>query len=124
MSIEGPDQLLRAVLPPALEVLTAWSIAEAEADPSVFRHAMHRALSDATDTPDPLRGLTQMMFGLSSLSGILLDELAQATGRTTARSFAAYTCATSTPAHPHHADQKPATTGRLRACRVPRSPLR
>ncbi|MBV9313758.1 MAG: hypothetical protein JO100_08365 [Pseudonocardia sp.] len=81
MSVNGPDQLLRAVLPPALEVLTAWSIAETEADPSVFRHAMNRALGDAAATPDPQRGLAQMMFGLSSLSGILLDELAAVTGR-------------------------------------------
>jgi hypothetical protein len=81
MSVEGPDQVLQTVLPPALEVLTAWSIADTEADPSVFRHAMHRILGDAAATPDPRRGLAQMMFGLSSLSGILLDELAQVTGR-------------------------------------------
>ncbi|MGH3821759.1 MAG: hypothetical protein ACRDRA_02775 [Pseudonocardiaceae bacterium] len=81
MSIEGPDQLLHAVLPPALEVLTAWSIAETEADPSVFRLAMNRAIGDAAATTDPLRGLSEMFFGLSSLSGILLDELAEATGR-------------------------------------------
>lgn len=81
MSINGPDQLLQTVLPPALEVLTAWSIAQTEADPSVFRHAMTRALGDAAQAPDPQRGLVQMMFGLSSLSGILLDELAEATAR-------------------------------------------
>jgi hypothetical protein len=81
MSVNGPDQLLQTVLPPALEVLTAWSISETEADPSVFRHAMNRALGDAVATPDPQRGLVQMMFGLSSLSGILLDELAAVTGR-------------------------------------------
>lgn len=69
------------MLPPALEVLTAWSIAEIEADPAVFRQAMDRAIGDAAGSPDPLRGLAQMMFGLSSLSGILLDELADATGR-------------------------------------------
>jgi hypothetical protein len=81
MSIEGPDQLLHAVLPPALEVLTAWSLADTEADPSIFRQALNRVFGDAADAPDPQRGLVQMMFGLSSLSGILLDELAQATGR-------------------------------------------
>ena len=69
------------MLPPALEVLTAWSIAETEADPAVFRQAMNRAIGDAAAAQDPLRGLAEMMFGLSSLSGILLDELAQATGR-------------------------------------------
>jgi cyanophycinase-like exopeptidase len=69
------------VLPAALEVLTAWSIAETEADPSVFRHAMDRTIGEAASAQEPLRGLAEMMFGLSALSGILLDELAQATDR-------------------------------------------
>ncbi|HWR48501.1 MAG TPA: hypothetical protein VN327_12955 [Pseudonocardiaceae bacterium] len=81
MSVEGPDELLHTVLPPALEVLTAWSIAETEADPSVFRHAMNRAFGDAAGAQDPWRGFADLMFGLSSLSGILLDELVEATGR-------------------------------------------
>jgi hypothetical protein len=81
MSPDGPDQLLHAVLPSALEMLTAWSIAETEADPSVFRHAMNRTIGDAAATADPLRGLAEIIFGLSSLSGILLDELAEVTGR-------------------------------------------
>jgi hypothetical protein len=81
MSVEGPDELLHTVLPPALEVLTAWSIAKTEADPSVFRQAMDRTIGEAASAPDPLRGLAEMIFGLSSLSGILLDELAQTTGR-------------------------------------------
>lgn len=72
---------MHAVLPAALEVLSAWSIAETEADPSVFRHAMDRTFGDAAQARDPLRGLAEMIFGLSSLSGILLDELADATGR-------------------------------------------
>jgi cyanophycinase-like exopeptidase len=81
MSVDSPDELLNTVLPPALEVLTAWSIAETEADPAVFRHAMNRAFSDAAGAQDPWRGFADMMFGLSSLSGILLDELADVTGR-------------------------------------------
>jgi len=81
MSVDNPDELLHTVLPPALEVLTAWSIAETEADPTVFRHAMNRAFGDAAGAQDPWRGLADMMFGLSSLSGILLDELADVTGR-------------------------------------------
>jgi hypothetical protein len=51
MNVEDPDQLLQAVLPPALEVLTAWSIAEIEADPSVFHQAMDRRFA----TPRPPR---------------------------------------------------------------------
>ncbi|MGH3674006.1 MAG: hypothetical protein ACRDSH_25780 [Pseudonocardiaceae bacterium] len=81
MSIDGPNEMLRTVLPPALEVLTAWSIAETEANPSVFRQAMDRTIVDATCDQDPTRGLAELMFGLSSLSGILLDELAETTGR-------------------------------------------
>ena len=81
MSVDNPDELLRMVLPPALEVLTAWSIAETESDPTVFHHAMNRAFGDAAGSADPWRGFADMMFGLSSLSGVLLDELAEATGR-------------------------------------------
>jgi hypothetical protein len=81
VSVEGPDALLHTVLPPALEVLTAWSIAETEADPAVFHQAMNRAFGDAAGAQDPWRGFADMMFGMSSLSGILLDELAEATGR-------------------------------------------
>ncbi len=81
MSIDNPDELLHTVLPAALEVLSAWSIAETEVDPSVFHQAMDRTLGDATSAGDPLRGLAEIIFGLSSLSGILLDELADVTGR-------------------------------------------
>ena len=81
MTIDNPDELMRAVLPPALEMLTAWSIAETDGDPSVFHHAMDRTIGDAARSDEPLRGLAQMMFGLSSLSGILLDELARVSDR-------------------------------------------
>lgn len=81
MTVDNPDELMHTVLPPALEVLTAWSIAESDHDPSVFHHAMDRVLGDAARSEEPLRGLAQMMFGLSSLSGILLDELARRSDR-------------------------------------------
>jgi len=81
MTADNPDELMHTVLPPALEMLTAWSIAETDHDPSVFRHAMDRVLGDAARSEQPLRGLAQMMFGLSSLSGILLDELARRSDR-------------------------------------------
>jgi hypothetical protein len=81
MTVDNPDELLHMVLPAALEVLSAWSIAETEADPAVFHQAMDRTLGDAAGARDPLRGLAEMIFGLSSLSGILLDELADVTGR-------------------------------------------
>ncbi|MGH4018774.1 MAG: hypothetical protein ACRDT0_05930 [Pseudonocardiaceae bacterium] len=81
MSGDDPDQLMHTVLPPALEVLTAWSIAETDDDPAVFHQAMNRTIGDAARSDEPVRGLAEMMFGLSSLSGILLDELARTTGR-------------------------------------------
>jgi hypothetical protein len=52
--VNNPDELLRTVLPPALEVLTAWSLAETEADPTVFHHAMNRAFGDAAGGPGPV----------------------------------------------------------------------
>ncbi|MGH3985122.1 MAG: hypothetical protein ACRDST_21145 [Pseudonocardiaceae bacterium] len=79
--MDNSDELMHAVLPAALEVLSAWSIAENEADPSVFRQAMDRTIGDAVGAAEPLRGLAEVIFGLSSLSGILLDELAGVTGR-------------------------------------------
>ncbi|MGH3932266.1 MAG: hypothetical protein ACRDTF_20075 [Pseudonocardiaceae bacterium] len=81
LSVDNPDELLHTVLPAALEVLSAWSIAETEADPSVFHQAMDRTIGDAARAQDPLRRVVEMIFGLSSLSGILLDELADVTGR-------------------------------------------
>ncbi|HJT03259.1 MAG TPA: hypothetical protein VJ757_06475 [Pseudonocardiaceae bacterium] len=62
-------------------MFTAWSIAADEADPAVFRAAMDRTITDAAGVRDSLRGRAEVIFGLSSLSGILLDELAQASGR-------------------------------------------
>lgn len=81
MTADDADQLMHDVLPPALEVMTAWSIAETDNDPAVFHQAMDRTIGDAVRSEEPLRGLAQMMFGLSSLSGILLDDLAESTGR-------------------------------------------
>lgn len=81
MSVDNPDELMHTVLPPALEVLTAWSIAETDGDPSIFHQAIHRAIGDAARSEDPVRELAQMMFGLSSLAGILLDELARTSDR-------------------------------------------
>jgi hypothetical protein len=79
--VDNADELMHAVLPAALEVLSAWSIAETEADPAVFHQAMDRTIGDAVSGVEPLRGLAQVIFGMSSLSGILLDELAGVTGR-------------------------------------------
>jgi hypothetical protein len=42
---------------------------------------MDRTIGDAVSAAEPLRGLAEVIFGMSSLSGILLDELAGVTGR-------------------------------------------
>ncbi|MFZ0121087.1 MAG: hypothetical protein WAN20_02840 [Pseudonocardiaceae bacterium] len=97
MSVNNPDELLHTVLPPALEVLTAWSIAETEADPTVFHHAMNRAFGDAAGSPDPWRGFADPMFGLSSLSGILSTSSPRPPAGPAAMSCTPATCATSTP---------------------------
>lgn len=77
---EGPAEVRRRVLPPALETLTAWTMA-CEEDPRFFHDAMNRVLADALRSQDPRRGLTELMFGMTSLSGILLEELATSSGR-------------------------------------------
>lgn len=80
MNANGPDDVLHAVLPPALEIMTAWASAESD-DPALFSHALHRVLADAMNAPDPGEAMVEAMFGMSSLSGILLDELTASTGR-------------------------------------------
>lgn len=55
------EALLRAVLPPAMEVMTAWSAAE-EGDPALFRQALRRVLSEALDAPDPSQAVAEMVF--------------------------------------------------------------
>jgi hypothetical protein len=96
MSVDGPDQLLRTVLPPALEVLTAWSIADNEADPSIFRHAMNRVFVEAADAPDPRRGLAQMMFGCPRCPASCSTSSPGSPANPAARCCAMCTCATST----------------------------
>lgn len=72
----GRDQLVQTVLPPALEVMTAWSLAEDEGDTGGFTDAMERVLGDAARAEDPNAALAHVLFGMTSLSGILLDQLA------------------------------------------------
>jgi hypothetical protein len=75
----GRDDLLAALLPPAIEVLTAWSVAE-DGDPAEFTAAMDRVINDVTTSPDPRKALARLMFGQTSLAGVLLDEIAELTG--------------------------------------------
>jgi hypothetical protein len=68
-------------LPPALELLTAWSIGE-NGEAEFFDQALDRAVADALRTDDPTRNTAEILFGLSTVAGLLLEELASATGRT------------------------------------------
>ncbi len=67
-------------LPPALELLTAWSIGE-NGEAEFFDEALDRAVGDALRTDDPSRRTAEILFGLSTVAGLLLEELASATGR-------------------------------------------
>jgi len=68
------------VLPPALELMTAWT--EAGEDPRFFWEAMRRVVGESLTGADPGRAVAELLFGLSALGGILLDQLADAGDRT------------------------------------------
>jgi len=82
----GREEMIAGVLPPALEVMTAFT--QSGEDPGFFWHAVQRVLSDPLDGGDTGEALARLAFGLSALSGILLDEVAEATGRDQARVLA------------------------------------
>ena len=71
----GREEMLAALLPPALEVMTAWSLAE-DGQPREFTDAMNRVVGDIATAADPQREMSRFLFALTSLSGILLDRLA------------------------------------------------
>jgi hypothetical protein len=73
------DQMLAGLLPPALELMTAFT--QSDDDPGFFWQAVQRVLGEALADANPGRAMAEVTFGLSALSGILLDQLADATGR-------------------------------------------
>lgn len=75
-----------AVLPPALELMTAFSCSRD--DPALFWQTVQRLLGESMTGADPGRALAELVFGVSALSGILLDQLAQATDRDQAQILA------------------------------------
>jgi hypothetical protein len=79
-------EMLAGVLPPALEVMTAFT--QAGEDPGFFWHAVQRVLGDPVDGGDPAESFARLTFGLSALSGILLEEVAEATCREQAQVLA------------------------------------
>jgi hypothetical protein len=71
--------MIAGVLPPALEVMTAFT--QSRDDPGFFWQAIQRVLGEPQEGGDPGEALAGLTFGLSALSGILLEEVAAATGR-------------------------------------------
>ncbi len=71
--------MIAGLLPPALEVMTAFT--QSRDDPSFFWQAVERVMSEPFDGGDPGEALARLTLGLSALSGILLEEVAEATGR-------------------------------------------
>ena len=69
-----------AVLPSAIEVMTAFT--QSEDNPDFYWAAVSRVLADDTSTQTAGPGpVAQLTFGLTALAGILLDELSACTGR-------------------------------------------
>ena len=69
---------LATVLPPALELATAYT--QSEQDPALFIETMRRVVGESLQAQDPLAATGQLLFGLSALCGILLDDLAERAG--------------------------------------------
>ena len=83
---KGRQEMLAGVLPPALEVMTAFT--QSDEDPEFFWAAVRRVLGDPLDGGEPGETLARLTFGLSALSGILLAEIAEVTGRDQAQVLA------------------------------------
>ncbi|BCB77181.1 hypothetical protein GCM10022251_57300 [Phytohabitans flavus] len=79
MNPTTPEAAIAAVLPAALELTTAYTAASD--DPSLYWQTMRRVLGESMDGADPATAMAQLIFGLSALSGILLDDLAEHTGQ-------------------------------------------
>jgi hypothetical protein len=69
-------EALAAVLPGALELMTAYT--SSGSDPRFFWEAMRRVVGDSLTGADPARAVAELLFGLSAVGGILLDQLAEA----------------------------------------------
>ena len=71
--------MIAGMLPPALEVMTAFT--QSRDDPSFFWQAVQRVIGEPLGGGDPAEAMAGLTFGLSALSGILLEQVAEATGR-------------------------------------------
>jgi hypothetical protein len=79
MSRSGPGDAVATVLPAALELTTAYGAAAD--DPGLFWETMRRVVGESLTGADPARAVAELLFGLSALSNLLLDELAEHTGQ-------------------------------------------
>lgn len=79
MSTDPPADVTQSVLPSALEIVTAWAASETD-DPALFRQTLERVLREVFAEEDPGRAVAELIFGMSSISGILLGELSEQTG--------------------------------------------
>ncbi len=79
MSPVDPSQVTAAVLPAALELTTAYACAGDE--PDLYWQTMRRVVGESLSGADPAQAMAELLFGLSALSSILLDDLARLTGR-------------------------------------------
>jgi hypothetical protein len=70
---------LALVLPPALELMTAYT--SSGADPRFFWEAMRRVVGESLTGADPAGAVAELLFGLSAVGGILLEQLAEAAAR-------------------------------------------
>jgi hypothetical protein len=70
--------MLATLLPPALELMTAFTASED--DPGFFWATMQRVVGESLTGADPGRAVAELVFGQAALAGILLDQLAEHTG--------------------------------------------
>ena len=77
---ETPAGFAPPALPAAIELLTAMQ--GSQGDASFFWNAVQRVMADGTDADDPGQALAELVFGLTSLSQIMLRHLAEAGGST------------------------------------------
>jgi hypothetical protein len=78
-------------LRPAAELVTAWT--QARSDPGFYWAAVQRVMQDVTAPDAPGDALAELIFGLSSLGGILLDQLARESGQDPSRVLTAISMA-------------------------------
>ncbi|MEV0734258.1 hypothetical protein [Polymorphospora sp. NPDC050346] len=78
-----PDEVIATLLPPALELTTAY--VTSGDDPALYWETLHRVVGESLTGAEPGRAVAELLVGLSALAGLLLDQLAEAGDRDRAR---------------------------------------